>query len=32
MSVAHDGGIIFFGKKDNGRLKIFKTDVDGIVY
>ena len=32
MSVAHDGGIIFFGKKDNGRLKIFKTDADGIVY
>ncbi len=29
LSNAHDGGMIFFGKKDNGRLKIFKADVNG---
>ena len=32
MSKAHDGGIIFFGKKDNGRLKIFKTDESGLIF
>ena len=32
ISNAHDGGIIFFGKKDNGRLKIFKTDMSGLLY
>ena len=31
ISNAHDGGLIFFGKKDTGRLKIFKTDENGIV-
>ena len=31
LSNAHDGGIIFFGKKDNNRLKIMKTDENGIV-
>ncbi len=32
MSNAHDGGIIFFGKKETGRLKIFKTDENGDYY
>ena len=31
ISNAHDGGLIFFGKKDTGRLKIFKTDENGVV-
>ena len=31
LSNAHDGGMIFFGKKDNGRLKIFKADVNGFL-
>ena len=31
ISNSHDGGLIFFGKKDTGRLKIFKTDENGIV-
>ena len=31
LTNAHDGGIMFFGKKDNGRLKIFKADINGIV-
>ena len=31
LSVAHDGGMIFFGKKETGRLKIFKTDENGMV-
>ena len=31
LSNAHDGGLIFFGKKDTGKLKIFKTDENGIV-
>jgi len=31
MSNAHDGGIVFFGKRETGRLKIFKTDENGVV-
>ena len=31
LTNAHDGGIMFFGKKDNGRLKIFKADINGMV-
>ena len=31
LTNAHDGGIMFFGKKDSGRLKIFKADINGIV-
>ena len=31
MSHAHDGGIVFFGKRETGRLKIFKTDENGVV-
>jgi len=31
ISNAHDGGLIFFGKKETGRLKIFKTDGSGII-
>ena len=31
MSNAHDGGIIFFGKKETGRLKIFKTDNNSVI-
>ena len=31
MSNAHDGGMIFFGKKETGRQKIFKTDANGVV-
>ena len=31
MSDAHDGGIVFFGKRETGRLKIFKTDENGMV-
>ena len=31
ISNAHDGGLIFFGYKDNGRIKIFKTDENGVV-
>ena len=31
LSNAHDGGMIFFGKKETGRLKIFKTDENGMV-
>ena len=31
ISNAHDDGLIFFGKKDTGRLKIFKTDENGVV-
>ena len=31
LSNTHDGGMIFFGKKDNGRLKIFKADLNGFI-
>ena len=32
ISNAHGGGMLFFGYKDNGRLKIFKTDINGSLY